>query len=244
METRNHSKTGRHRKAKRVGKFNITFMKRLTLLLVLIIYSLMTYSQDTGETVTDVDGNVYHTIKIGTQVWMLENLKTTKYRSHAPIQKLIDAGKWEYDASGAYSWYNDDESSKDIYGALYNWAAVNKGNLAPNGWHIPSIEEWQVLIDFLGGEKIAGGKMKDLGTDFWDSPNTGGDNSSGFKAIANGVKSKEGSYSFAGNRCIFWSSTGSNLLQAKTVTLMFNSPKVFIFSNSKNYGCAVRCIKD
>jgi uncharacterized protein (TIGR02145 family) len=219
-------------------------MKSLILFLVLIISSLITYSQENSETVIDVDGNVYHTIKIGTQIWLLENLKTTKYNSHAPIQKLKDNAKWEFDASGAYDWYNDDQSNKDIYGALYNWAAVNKGNLAPQGWHIPSIEEWQVLIDFLGGEKIAGGKMKDLGIDFWDKPNTGGDNSSGFKAVASGVKNKDGSFSFAGNRSLFWSSTSSNLLQAKTITLMFNSPKLYIFSNSKNYGCAVRCIKD
>jgi len=225
-------------------KINTKIMKNLMLMLVFIASSLIIYSQETNETITDIDGNVYKTIKIGTQTWMLENLKTTKYNSGAPIQKLMDVEKWQFDISGAYAWYNDDESNKDIYGALYNWAAVKKGNLAPKGWHIPSIEEWQVMIDFLGGEKIAGGKLKDLGTDFWDSPNKGADNSSGFKAVATGCKSKEGSYLLVGNRSLFWSSTSSNLLQAKSITLIFNSPKASVFATSKNYGCAIRCIKD
>lgn len=222
----------------------IKVMKNLILLLVLLISTFMTYGQEASETVTDVDGNVYNTIKIGTQTWMLENLKTTKYNSGAPIQKIIDVEKWKFDISGSFDWYNNDESNKAIYGALYNWAAVKKGNLAPKGWHIPSVEEWQVLIDYLGGKKIAGGKLKVQGIDFWDSPNKGADNSSGFKAVASGVKSTEGSFSFVGNRTLFWTSTSSNLLQAKSITLMFNSPKTTVFSISKNYGCSIRCIKD
>ena len=219
-------------------------MKNLTLLFAIVISSSIAYCQDTNETVTDFDGNIYNTIKIGNQIWMVENLKTTKYNSGVPIQKLLDAEKWQYDNSSAYAWYNDDDSNKDVYGALYNWAVVKKGNLAPKGWHIPSIEEWQELIDFLGGEKNAGGKLKEIGTDFWDSPNKGADNSSGFKSVATGCKSKSGNYQFVGNRTIFWTSTESNLLQAKSITLIFNSPKAVTISYSKNYGFAIRCIKD
>ncbi|MBW6536618.1 MAG: fibrobacter succinogenes major paralogous domain-containing protein [Mariniphaga sp.] len=219
-------------------------MKKIFILLVLIVFSFIPFCQENGDTVTDVEGNVYKTIKIGNQTWMLENLKTTRYNSGAPIQQLIDAEKWKLDVSGAYCLYNDDDTNKDAYGVLYNWATIKKGNLAPKGWHIPTIEEWQELIDFLGGEKIAGGKLKDLGTDFWDSPNKGADNSSGFKAVASGYRSNLGTYASVGNRSVFWTATSKNILQAQLVILMFNSPKVYVFSNSKNFGCSVRCIKD
>lgn len=234
---------------------NLNIMKTKSLLMfkyscmlgVLLLFKTVVFCQDTTQTVTDIDGNVYHTVKIGTQTWMVEDLKVTKYNSGMPIQNITDSKTWCYDISGAFSWYNNDPSNKSAFGALYNWYAVNKGNLAPKGWHIPTVEEWQILFDYLGGTKIAGGKMKASGTSFWQAPNKGADNSSGFTAIPGGIRAgNEGGmdFSFIGNRNCWWTSTKSNLLQARYIGVMFNSPKAFDLSASKNFGFAVRCIKD
>lgn len=100
--------------------------------------------------ITDIEGNVYTSVKIGTQTWMVENLKTTKYNDGTSIPLVTDNAVWKSSLSPAYCWYDNDISNKEPYGALYNWFAVNTGKLCPSGWHVPTIDEWSVLEQFLG----------------------------------------------------------------------------------------------
>ena len=117
-----------------------------------------------GSTVTDIDGNVYHTVTIGTQVWMKENLKTSRYNDGTPIPIETDGPTWGRATAGRRCWYeNDSARYNSAYGELYNWYAVNAGKLAPEGWHVPTSAEWQTLLTYLGGAGVAGGKMKATG---------------------------------------------------------------------------------
>jgi uncharacterized protein (TIGR02145 family) len=120
---------------------------------------------DTPSIVTDKDGNVYHTITIGTQVWMVENLKTTKYNDGTDIPLVKDSATWANLTTPGYCWlYNDQTTYINTTGALYNWYAVNTGKLAPIGWHVPSDSDFIALTKYLGGENTAGGKLKEAGT--------------------------------------------------------------------------------
>jgi len=220
-------------------------MKNLIVLIALIISSII-YSQENSETVTDIDGNVYKTIKIGTQIWMIENLKVTKYNGGTPILNFTDKNSWRGQIGGAYCWYNNEPSFKSIYGALYNFDAVKTGNLAPKGWHVATEEEWKILIDFLGGEKIAGEKLKESGTANWTNSNNA-NNSSGFTALPGGWRYAGESYDFMfiGDLNVFWTSTNKNFLQAKYVEIRKKSKGVNIVSSTtKSYGMSIRCIKD
>ena len=124
-------------------------------------------------TVTDIDGNVYQTVTIGTQEWMAENLKVTHYRNGDPIQLVTDDSSWSNLSTGAYCDYDNDGDNVAVYGRLYNWFAVNDSRaIAPAGWHVATAADWQTLIDILGGDAVAGGKMKEAGTAHWLAPNT------------------------------------------------------------------------
>eukprot|EP00825_Cyclidium_porcatum_P010076 TRINITY_DN15162_c0_g1_i1.p1 TRINITY_DN15162_c0_g1~~TRINITY_DN15162_c0_g1_i1.p1 ORF type:complete len:564 (+),score=55.59 TRINITY_DN15162_c0_g1_i1:400-2091(+) len=134
-------------------------------------------------TVTDYDGNVYDTIHIGTQIWMKQNLKTTHYKNGTAITYPgANNTAWQNNTNGAYAWYNNNEATyKNTYGALYNWYAVNTGMLCPTGWHVPTDAEWTTLTTYLGGEFIAGTKLK--ATTLWESPHTIATNETGFTAF-------------------------------------------------------------
>ncbi|MEI6143236.1 MAG: FISUMP domain-containing protein [Mariniphaga sp.] len=173
-----------------------------------LIFSTSTAS---GSTVVDIDGNVYNTVTIGTQVWMVENLKTTKYRNGDPITNVTVDAAWSdlgYGSAGAYCWYNNDAANyKSLYGALYSWYAVaDSRNIAPIGWHVATDAEWTTLTDYLGGESIAGGKLKETGTTHWGSQNTGATNSSGFTALPGGYRDLYGEFG-GENKGNWWSST-------------------------------------
>jgi uncharacterized protein (TIGR02145 family) len=135
-------------------------------------------------TVTDIDGNVYNTVTIGTQCWMAENLKTTRYNDGTAILTGLSNADWQITTSGAYAIYNNDPANNTTYGKLYNIYAVKTNKLAPAGWHVPTYTEWTTLTTYLGGEAVAGGKMK--ATTLWSSPNTGATNSSGFTGLPAG----------------------------------------------------------
>ena len=199
-------------------------------------------------TVTDIDGNVYKTITIGTQTWMAENLKTTKYRNGDPIPNVTDGVAWEGLVIGAYCWYaNDAATYKAVYGALYNWYAVADSRiLAPTGWHMPIDTEWATLIDFLGGGSIAGGKMKEEGMAHWLAPNTGATNESGFTALPGGSRGFSGAFS-AINYGGCWWSWFSPEYQATTAGTRYISSDysgAYIGGSGKFIGFSVRCIKD
>jgi uncharacterized protein (TIGR02145 family) len=124
--------------------------------------------------VSDIDGNYYKTIQIGSQIWMAENLKTTRYNDGSNIPLVTDNTAWSNLTTPGYCWYNNDAATyKNVYGALYNWYAVNTGKLCPSGWHVPSEYEWTLLVNYLGGVYAAGGKLKETGTTHWYSPNAG-----------------------------------------------------------------------
>jgi uncharacterized protein (TIGR02145 family) len=139
---------------------------------------------------TDQEGNVYKTIVIGTQEWMAENLNASIYRNGDAIATGLSDADWENTINtqqGAWAYYNNDASYACPYGKLYNWyACVDARQLCPVGWHVPTDAEWTVLTDYLGGESVAGGKMKTTGTSLWNSPNQGATNSSGFSAVPGG----------------------------------------------------------
>jgi uncharacterized protein (TIGR02145 family) len=122
--------------------------------------------------VKDIEGNEYKTVKIGKQIWMAENLKTTKLYDGTSLLLVFntDAGGPDFNTP-AYCWYNDDALNKVTYGALYNWHAVNTGKLCPKGWHVPSDAEWTTLTTYLGGEALAGDKLREKGTAHWDNNN-------------------------------------------------------------------------
>lgn len=195
---------------------------------------------------TDADGNNYTSVTIGNQVWLVENLRTTKYRDGTQISNVTDNLSWAGLIEGAYCNYNNDTSKARTYGRLYNWYAVNDAHkLTPRGWHIPSHSEWNILTDFLGGENIAGGKLKEVGTLHWVTPNTGADNSSGFTALPAGQRNSQGGFSVLNESCFFWLSTETSASEAFISALYSNSVGSLRWTNSKKIqGHSVRCIKD
>ena len=201
--------------------------------------------------VADVDGNLYHTVKIGTQVWLKENLKVEHYNDGSPIANVTDNTAWANFTTGAYCYYNNDTGFKDTYGALYNWYAVGTKKLAPAGWHVASDEEWTTLKAFLGNARndeldISGGKLKEAGTVHWNSPNYGATNSSGFTALPGGDReSITGLFSNMTKSGYFWSSTACFGEEAWGKHLSWNYINL---SNDASYsqeaGFSVRCVKD
>ncbi len=137
---------------------------------------------------TDLDGNTYRTIIIGNQTWMVQNLKTTAYNDGTPIPVINDPLSWSNLSTPACCWQNNDPARKVTYGVLYNWYAINSGRLCPSGWHVPVDSEWAGLTDYLGGENIAGGKLKESGFSHWYSPNTGATNETYFRALPGGYR--------------------------------------------------------
>ncbi|PKK84270.1 MAG: hypothetical protein CVT49_04700 [candidate division Zixibacteria bacterium HGW-Zixibacteria-1] len=199
------------------------------------------------DSVMDIDGNMYSTIQIGSQCWMAENLKVTHYRNGDPIPNVTDDGVWAELATGAYCNYNNDEGNVATYGRLYNWYAVDDSrNIAPEGWHVPTDAEWQTLVDYLGGETVAGGKMKEAGTSHWLSPNTDATNESGFSALPGGNRYYYGGYGGVTGSGIFWSSTEREIadIAAWYRLLNFASSAVFRNAEYKKGGLSVRCVRD
>jgi uncharacterized protein (TIGR02145 family) len=197
--------------------------------------------------VKDSDGNAYKTIKIGSQVWMAENLRTTTYNDGTPITKLADSVAWrETNYIGAYCWYDNDSATyAETYGALYKWYTVEINNLCPAGWHVPSDVEWTILTDYLGGTDIAGGKLKETGITHWNSPNTGATNESGFTALPGGYRGNSGGFVYIGRRGYWWSSTEYSIAQVYTRYLDYFSSNIFRNDYfSKPSGSSVRCLRD
>jgi len=195
------------------------------------------------ETVTDIDGNVYHTVVIGTQVWLVENLKTTKYSNGDSISKLSGQSQWSSIARGAYCDHNNDPNFSVTYGKLYNWFAVNDTRkLAPVGWHVPTDVEWTTLVNHEGGLTVAGGYLKESGLLHWPNPNVGADNRSGFSALPSGYRDDLGEFNPLASG-FWWTSTVYGL-GAWSWNMSYISNGIVRADASQNYGYAVRCIKD
>ncbi len=201
-------------------------------------------------TVPDIDGNIYNTITIGAREWMAENLKTTRFNDNTSIPNVTEFNDWAGLYSSGYCWYNNDtDVRKTDNGALYNWYAVDAAsnggkNICPVGWHVPSDAEWTELTSYLGGDSIAGGKMKETGTAHWQSPNTKATNESGFKALPGGGRYYDGSFNSLGKIGGWWSSTELLAETARGRFLYFDLSLVYRGSGSKNDGFSIRCIKN
>lgn len=199
-----------------------------------------------NSTVKDIDGNLYHVVTIGTQKWMVENLMVTKYRNGDVILNIIDNTAWSELEQGAYSWYNQDEALyKDVYGALYNWHAVTDArNIAPEGWHVATDEDWTILTNFLGGDGVAGDKLKEVGTEHWDDPNASATNEAGFTALPGGNRGYNGLFVAMGEYGNWWTADENSATNATNRTIYFNQSVVEKNSNNKRLGFSVRCVKD
>lgn len=209
----------------------------------IILFSLgLTLLQ--AQTIKDFDGNVYKTVTVGTQTWISENLRTTKYNDGTAIPLVPDNAAWAKLSTPAYCWYNNDEKNKTTYGALYNGFTVYSGNLCPSGWHVSTDTEWSTLVAYLGGESISGGKLKESGTEYWATPNYKATNETGFTALPGGSRYSNGSFYTIKNLGYWWSSTENNTLNAWYWSIYFKSSAVSRNYSDKQNGFSVRCIKD
>lgn len=195
---------------------------------------------------TDQDGNVYKTVTIGTQTWMAENLRTTKYNDGTSIPNVTGDGEWENLSTGAYCNYNNTTNTDTVatYGRLYNWYAVNTGKLAPKGWHVPTDAEWTKLTDYLGGVAVTGGKLKETGTTHWNSPNTGAINENGFTALPGGIRFNTGTFLSIGEGGVWWSAKECSAANAWYRIIYSEGSVVGRSDIGKMVGFSVRCVRD
>jgi uncharacterized protein (TIGR02145 family) len=197
--------------------------------------------------VLDIEGNVYKTVQIDKQIWMAENLRTTKYNDNTLIALVTEDAKWGTLTTAAYCWYNNDLYYKTDYGAFYNWFAVNTGRLCPTGWHVPSADELRTLGTSLGGDAAAYVRIKEIGTSHWIAPNEG-TNESGFTALPSGYRWEDtGTFEDMGRATCFWSSEQYNSVNAyerhvKQYGGADNYTNTYYIP--KQAGLSVRCIKD
>jgi uncharacterized protein (TIGR02145 family) len=193
-------------------------------------------------TVIDADDNTYATVKIGEQVWMAENLKTTHLKDNTPIPLVTESSDWKALTTPAYCWYNNDETTnKNIYGALYNWYTVNTNKLCPMGWHVPTDEELTTLTTYLG--LLAGGRLKESGTTHWGSTNIDAINDSKFIALPGGIR-WDGSFYSIGIAGWWWSSTQYDTSIAWLKGLSNDAAEVNSTNFDKQSGASVRCLLD
>jgi uncharacterized protein (TIGR02145 family) len=203
----------------------------------------------------DKDGNYYTVATIGDQEWIIEYLKTTTYADGVAIPEIEIAGNWIVDTSGAYCWYDNDDTTYADYGILYNWYAVDnvhglayfqRGGVQQEGWRIPTNTDLLTLINYLGGEALAGGPMKEALTDHWDAPNTGATNSSLFTALGTGYRTHNtGAFGFQGDFNFIWTSENYTPTQSYYVYLSNINTTCALYGNSYNAaGMSVRCVRD
>jgi uncharacterized protein (TIGR02145 family) len=241
-------------------------MKKILLLLLLALFISSACKNDdepvldtsSSGTVTDIDGNTYPTVIIGTQEWMAESLRVTHYPNGDAIPHITDNTTWgnlvNNNTDDAYSFYNNDSTTD--YGALYTYAAAiaddwtrdNNANqgVCPNGWHLPTDSEWTTLTNYLGGTSVAGDKMKETGTTHWNSPNEGATNSSGFTALPSGYRSTyPGAFVDFVYFGYWWSGTeSSSSSNAYGRGLSYYSANALRNNVNKSVGFCVRCIRD
>jgi len=203
---------------------------------LMIVFVLGTSTGSRAQTVTDYDGNVYQTLTIGEQVWMKENLKSLHYANGSPINEVLA--------------YNNDNNLADTYGRLYTWDAAMKNStlekaqgVCPNGWHLPSHNEWMALAQQLGGTNVAGGKLKETGTTHWNSPNTGATNSSGFTVLPSGEYDNT-QFQLLNEYAVLWSSTQTSTQWAMYFYLAYNDKELHPAEYEKGFYYSVRCVKN
>ena len=228
-----------------------------TLLAGIVLLSIQSCKKEVSNTktsvvaVTDIDGNIYHSVTIGTQVWLVENLKKTRYRNGDRLLDVTVNANWGKTWLGEYGWYNNDSvANKGVYGALYDFhAAIDSRGIAPTGWHVPTTIEWGTLVNYLA-DSIAGNKLKESGTTHWKTPagvssNNRGTNITGFTALPGGIRSTTGLFTGISYVGKWWAIEEVKLFTALSVEGMdsyyYNVTSV---NEVENAGCSIRCIKD
>ncbi len=197
------------------------------------------------DNITDYDGNVYPTKKIGTQVWMTENLRTTHYSDGEAIPEIKDDSLWTDLTTGAYCINNNEKSNSKQYGYLYNWYVVpNAKKVCPAGWRVPSANDWKKLETYLGGPGISGGRMKEAGAGKWADPNINADNSSGFTGLPGGSRNPDGTFNTPGESGEWWTTTEFSPTTAWHRRLYNNVGFIDNIYALKAEGFSVRCMKD
>lgn len=196
--------------------------------------------------VYDGDGNPYKVIKIGDMYWTAENLRTTSYNNGWQIPLVTDNLVWANANSEAFCWYNNDFINQPgTYGALYNWYAVNNGNLCPVGWHAATGQDWDLLVQYTGGYQVAGGNLKETGFDHWNIPNFGATDQYGFKALPGGQRDKTGNFSELGRYGFWWSPVFEWIVNEDSYySIGFNSSEVLSLQEDLRTGYSVRCVRD
>lgn len=196
--------------------------------------------------VSDIDGNAYNTILIGTQCWMSENLRTASYANGDNVFNVTDGNQWSTLVTGGWAHYGNNSINELPYGKLYNWFAVNDSrNICPLGWHVPTEVEWTSLIDYLDGEDVAGGKLKAAGTEYWMAPNSGATNETGFNGLPGSFRFVDGGFLIPlGSHGMWWSASEADEFYAYCSGLRNDNMNIGRFVDSKNGGFSVRCVKD
>lgn len=189
--------------------------------------------------VTDINGNVYSVVAIGSQCWMQENLKTLHYNDGEVILHIMDNNAWINSTDGAWCFFQNNDAFGPTYGLLYNWYAVNTGKLCPEGWHIPTAEEWETLWEYVDYD---GGALKAVST--WTAPNVGASNSSGFTALPGGSRVGGGAFVGIVGSAYFYSSTPSQSGNVYSRSLFYNDANMYLNDQPKAFGYSCRCIKD
>lgn len=234
-----------------------THFKKLTLAAI-ALFLMVSCSKDDASAETPAETPVANLPKvtIGTQIWQTTNLDVSTYRDGTVIPEVTDDTAWTYLTTGAWCYYSNETANGITYGKLYNWYAVagihdsdpNTPNkvLAPSGWHVPSDAEWTTLIDFLGGSRIAGDKMKATGTTLWITPNTDATNSSGFTGLPGGCRIDfvTPTFSGIGFTGAWWSSTEKDIASGSIRSLIYNESYIQSGTNTKTRGFSVRCVRD
>jgi|WetSurSiteA1Bulk_404760.scaffolds.fasta_scaffold00146_7 uncharacterized protein (TIGR02145 family) len=196
------------------------------------------------DSITDWDGNTYKTVLIGQQVWMAENLRTTHTHDGIAVPRVIEHLSWSGLSTPGYCWYEYQEDHKEIWGALYNWYAIETERLCPAGWHVPAMTDWDTLITFLGGAETAGGRLKEIGNFHWQEPNTGATNESGFTALPSGARSASAGFFSIDYTGAWWSSTMYDTLFVYYVMIQNFHGTAQLFPCPRETGLSVRCVKD
>ncbi len=219
----------------------------INVLLIITLALILTSGckkEDNPDIIRDASGNTYKSIIIGTQTWMTENLKTTKYNDGSAIPNIRDSVKWALSYSPAYCWYRNDSTANNAYGALYSLFAVNSKKLCPTGWHIPTDTEWATLFDFLGGEPVAANKLKEPGTIHWRSSYAEVTNESGFTALPGGLRGYDGSFLSRTSYGYWWKAPIGAPNNGYTVCMSYEGGQIYAWQFIERIACSVRCIKN
>ena len=196
----------------------------------------------TAGTVQDIDGNIYKTVKIGHQVWMAENLRTTKYNDGTSINLITDFQAWGKATTGAYSWYMNNIDNKPTYGGLYNMKAAESKKICPKGWHVPVIEEWDAFVTALGSNP--GSKIKEVGTKNWLKNTSNVTNESGFNALPAGYRNANGQFYNAGSTTCWWSTTAHDAKNYLYRGVSDYSSLIWKYPYPGEFGLSIRCVRD